>query len=118
MHKYHVGFHHYYLLRDFGEDFSEDAMKKAESEGAYSAMSRASRARDTTQKQRKEMNERLADLVIRVVCTMRNSGRIVNNVNKGDSVYSDSKYTGNHIVIFEIQLKHPHEMMGIDNSFE
>lgn len=64
-------------------------------------MERNSKARDLYFKHRKEMLNKSMSFVLRVTVTIRNSGKLFKKYDKEDSLYDKSRYTGNHIVIFE-----------------
>lgn len=67
---------------------------------SHELLKRNFKARDMFYKHRKEMMDRSMSFVLRVTVVMRNSGLLLNALDKNESLY-DEKYTGNHIVIFE-----------------
>ena len=84
-HKYFTGLNHHYY---FKTDSSGKLQKQAEDEYKFKYI----------------MDERNRSIVLRMYGVVKNPGRFSRK--SGSSLYS-SDYTGNHIVIFENQLKEP-----------
>ena len=61
------------------------------------------------------MTERSLSLVLRSTFLAKNFGKL-ESISGPESLY-DSNYTGNHIVLFECQLKTPSSMALIDHDF-
>jgi hypothetical protein len=70
--------------------------------------------RDMYFRQRKEFNQRSLSMVLRSTFLVSNYGKL-ESVSGPESLY-DPTYSGNHIVIFECQLKCPSQMALIDHD--
>ncbi len=104
MHKYFVGFHYYYLHSKNEKFFGIEAKDEAQSQGAQAIMDRNKMAREMHFKLKKEMSESSLSFILRVTVNIKSRGKVVNEKEPENDLY-DPNYTGNHIVIFENQLK-------------
>lgn len=68
--------------------------------------------RDITFKLRKQMNDLTMRMLLRVTINFKDIGKFTGR----DALYGD-EYTGNHIAIFECELKAPPQMSFIDHTY-
>jgi hypothetical protein len=116
LHKYFLGFHPYYIVVKNEEFFNK--MKKSdvpvEKLPQQEVMQMQDKFRDITFKMRKDMLERSHSMVLRSTFLIRDFCKL-ESISGPESLF-DPAYTGNHIVIFECQLKAPSSMALIDTS--
>jgi hypothetical protein len=68
--------------------------------------------RDVTFKLRKQMNDLTMRMLLRVTINFKDIGKFTGR----DALYGD-EYTGNHIAIFECELKAPPQMALVDHTY-
>ena len=116
LHKYFLGFHPYYIEIKNDEFFNK--LKKSdvplEKLNQQEVMKEQDHYRDLIFKMRKDMLERSHSMVLRTTFLARDFCNI-ESISGPESLF-DPAYTGNHIVIFECQLKAPSTMALIDNN--
>ena len=115
VHKYNLGHQRYYFLKAFDADIlsklNMDEQKNNQKEFYY----RERLMRDAASKQKKEMLEQDFNLILRV--TMQLTDGVLGQFAANDSKMSKD-YTGNHIAIFECQLKNPPVLSMADHDCE
>lgn len=70
-------------------------------------------ARDIQFRQKKYMLERSMAMILRITMQLKNLGTLEGT---GPSPLTDPQYTGNHVAIFECELKTPPSLAMSDNS--
>jgi hypothetical protein len=113
LHKYFLGFHPYYMETQ-NKAFFENARKDTP-QTLQEKLSQEDGFRDIFFRQRKEFNERSLSLVLRCTFMVTEYGKLT-SVSGPESLY-DPQYSGNHIAIFECQLKTPPSLALIDHGF-
>lgn len=116
LHKYFLGFHPYYM-----EIKNEDYFKKErdseiplDKEPMIDVMKSQDEFRDIYFRQRKQIMDRSLSVVMRSTFLVRDFGTL--EAITGPESLFDPSYSGNHIVLFECQLKTPPSMALIDND--
>lgn len=116
LHKYFLGFHPYYMSTKNEEFFNRDAKSEDSLDKIpmSEVMGNQDEYRDIFFRLRKDMLTRSLSMVLRSTFLIRDFGKL-ESISGPESLF-DPSYTGNHIVIFECQLKTPSQMNLIDNS--
>ena len=107
LHKYYLGMHPYYQMMKYKETYKFGD----KDQHPHAIMEKKDEHRDGFFKLRKEMLQRSQSIVFRVIMQVRFDGHILKN----DNIFPND-YSGNHIVIFENQLKSPPTMALIDHN--
>jgi hypothetical protein len=115
LHKYFLGFHPYYIQLKNEEYFKRRrSVKNIETVDAHELLRSQDEFKDIFHRQRRYMNVRSLSMVLRSTMLVRNFGKLESTA--GPEGLYDEAYTGNHVAIFECQLKTPSSMELIDNG--
>ena len=104
VHKFNLGFQRYYFLKEFGKSILGRMNGAEEKKDPKAFYYRERSIRDAYNKQRRDMLEKDFGLLLRV--TMQLTDGALGQVKAAGNSMSET-YTGNHIAIFECELKHP-----------
>lgn len=115
LHKYFLGFHPYYMEIKNKEFFERQQQPDFQNkQSVKETLTTQDEFRDMYFRQRKEFNQRSLSMVLRATFLVNNYGKL-ESLSGPESLY-DPTYSGNHIVIFECQLKSPSQMALIDHD--
>ena len=113
VHRYHLGLHPYYLQLRVNDLIKEKEYNKKLHPQKYLEL--LDDQKELMFKLRKEMAEKNLSVMVRIIMLYRVQDKSFTPISGPESLYHYD-YTGNHIVIFENQLKHPPSLQLIDDN--